>query len=190
MFFFEGVLSGVGVAYPRLAESDTGASMAYALALVAIGLIGILVFLGSAVAFSVWVRRANLNARVLGADIMEFSAGSCIWWFFVPIANLFKPYQAVKEIYRRSLSDSTDHWTVPRQFPLWWACWIIGNMLSQLETRLISNESPATAQIGHGLGVIAALIMIGAAIGAILVVQLIHQRQEQKSTEAVSEVFT
>src|ERR1700754_3506800 len=52
------------------------------------------------IVFAVWIHRANRNARALGAVGMRFSPGWAVGWFFVPIANLWKPYQAMKEIWQ------------------------------------------------------------------------------------------
>ena len=52
--------------------------------------------------FCVWIRRANVNADALVASGMEFTPGWAVGWFFVPFANLYKPYQAMAEIYRAS----------------------------------------------------------------------------------------
>jgi hypothetical protein len=55
--------------------------------------------------------RANRNARALGATGMRFTPGWCVGWYFVPIMNLFRPYQAMKEIWMASVpSDATPRW--------------------------------------------------------------------------------
>src|SRR5262245_61248809 len=67
-----------------------------------IGLVQFIVVVTSAVLFLRWIHRANWNARALGAQGMEFSPGWSIGWYFVPFANLWKPYQAMREIWRAS----------------------------------------------------------------------------------------
>lgn len=47
-----------------------------------------------------WIYRANYNARQIGAAGMTFSPGWSVGWYFVPIAAFWKPYQAMKEIWR------------------------------------------------------------------------------------------
>lgn len=53
----------------------------------------------SSVIFFVWIYRSNLLARALGAAAMEHTPSWSVGWFFVPVANLFKPYYVMKEIY-------------------------------------------------------------------------------------------
>jgi hypothetical protein len=76
------------------------------------------------VLFCIWVRRANMNADALVPSGMEFTPGWAVGWFFVPFANLFKPYQVVSEIYRASNPDADqDFWSLsetPSSLKLWW----------------------------------------------------------------------
>lgn len=89
-----------------------------------------------------WIHRANYNARQLGAENMKFTAGWSIGYYFIPILTLWKPYQAMKEIWKAS-KDSSD-WASQNTssiVPTWWAIWLISNILAQVIDRLgISNE--------------------------------------------------
>jgi hypothetical protein len=56
------------------------------------------------VALFMWVYRMNYNTRALRNvttvdEDMKFTPGWSVGWFFVPIANLWKPYQALKELW-------------------------------------------------------------------------------------------
>ena len=90
------------------------------------------------VSFSVWVFRANRDARSLGAKGMFFSAGWSAGIAFVPVANLIGPYRSVKEIYQASDPNrSGGEWVsapVPSILPMWWGFWlmsIVWNIISQ-----------------------------------------------------------
>lgn len=85
----------------------------------------------------VWIRRMNANARALGAENMRFTPGWAIGWYFVPVANLWKPYQAMKEIWRASADPAS--WRQvdpPALLPVWWFLWLVTNFLSQGSARL------------------------------------------------------
>ena len=58
------------------------------------------IFLG--ITFLKWIYRTNFNLRALSQERMSFTPGWSVGWYFVPIANLFKPYQAMKEIWANS----------------------------------------------------------------------------------------
>lgn len=78
-----------------------------------------------------WIYLANANAHALGAEGMRFTPGWAVGWYFVPIANLWKPYQAMKEIWQAS-AVKTD-WRVvrvPRLLPWWWAFWLLSTSIS------------------------------------------------------------
>jgi len=78
-----------------------------------------------------WVFRANKNARAVSTQALEYSPGWAVGWFFVPIASLWKPYQAMVEIYKAS---RTPHdWRSAKAATLvtgWWCLQVIGNILA------------------------------------------------------------
>lgn len=69
-----------------------------------------LIFLTLIVLFSIRIYRANLNARALGAQGMRFSPGWTVGWFFVPVMNLFRPFQAVREVWKASDPNAPERW--------------------------------------------------------------------------------
>jgi hypothetical protein len=73
-----------------------------------------------------WIYFANFNAHQLGAIGMRFTPGWSIGWFFIPIANFWKPYQVMKELWQVSKNSST--WRVQSVSPLvpWWWFLIVG----------------------------------------------------------------
>lgn len=88
----------------------------------------LLAYLGGGIFFCAWLVRASKNARALGARGMEFTPGWTAGWFFVPVMNLFRPYEAVKELYQASDPESgASDWAAlePPGFILsWWLSWI------------------------------------------------------------------
>ena len=95
------------------------------------GVTWVLIFGACAFAALRWIYLANANAHALGAEGMQFTPGWAVGWYFVPIASLWKPYQAMKEIWQASAAG-TD-WRgvrVPRLLPWWWACWLISTLTS------------------------------------------------------------
>ena len=100
------------------------------------GVISLVVF----VLFCMWTYRANYNARQLGAPDMQFSPGWSVGWYFIPIANFWKPYQAMREIWQASANPA--HWQQqPRGsiLPVWWTLLLLSNVISAAAFRLSSK---------------------------------------------------
>ena len=102
----------------------------------AVGLIS-LCTLATIVFFGRWIYLAHRNLPELGATRLEMPPGWAVGWFFVPIANLWKPYQAMRSLWRSShdvvrpeLQDST--WVLPT----WWTVWLISTILGNVETQM------------------------------------------------------
>jgi hypothetical protein len=98
------------------------------------------------VVFCVWIHRAAVNVRALGAEGLVFTPGWCVRWYFVPIANLWKPFQAMREIWKGSKNPSG--WRTEATNPLlgwWWAGWIISNVLDQAYFRTSSGAHSVSA---------------------------------------------
>ena len=80
-----------------------------------------------------WIYQANNNARKRGALQMEYTPGWAVGYFFIPVLTLWKPYQAMQELWKASKNPSD--WvfqTTSAVLPLWWGLWLISNFLGQL----------------------------------------------------------
>ncbi len=148
-----------------------------------LGLLGLPLSLLTAILFLVWVHRAHKNARALGAQGMQFTPGWCVGWFFVPIMNLFKPYQAIREIYQASAPElgPTD-WKRTGSagvVGLWWGLWLIGNFLGQIEFRLALRDDDV--QASAALGAITSVLGVILCLVAMQLVRSLHRRQETKA---------
>jgi len=102
-----------------------------------IGGLQFLLFVAAGVAILMWIYRANTNARALGATSMRFTPGWSVGWYFIPIANLWKPYQAMKEIWKASANPRNPN-AAQRSplLPWWWGLWIGSGILGNAVFRL------------------------------------------------------
>jgi hypothetical protein len=156
-----------------------------------VGLIHVVVFLTTVVLFCVWLHRAYSNLTALGypKQALKHSAAWAVGSFFVPIANLFIPYRAVRETWLKSDPAVGDDDYVASREPsspsimtLWWAFWIISNIVNNAALRVSLNAKTAEGEIvATWLGLLGELLTIPAAIFAILVVREIDRRQEERS---------
>jgi len=119
-----------------LGASDPLASPHVTLAAGVVGLAIVVLGLACAVFSGMWLARANANLREAGIE-MAFSPTGTWGWYFVPVANLFKPYQAMKEIWNEShrVGDSFAG-QEDQLLRWWWGLWIVGGMLSNFSGRI------------------------------------------------------
>ncbi len=155
----------------------------------AIGSITLIIYIGLIIAFCMWVHRASKNLAALNVVGQRFSPGWSVGWWFVPIMNLFRPYQVIREICRGShlqatRQDSLAWRDVPPSAILgwWWGIWIVSNFIDAGVLRAwrsddISPEDLLTADyfslVGDGLTIVAAMM-------AFLLVRGITSNQDAK----------
>lgn len=103
------------------------------------GVVGITqsgVYIALAVIFLKWIYRINKNLSVRSSTRMEFTPGWSIGWYFIPFANLFKPYQAMKEIWKSAHQE----WAVKSSIlGWWWFLWLTSSYVSRIAAKLILN---------------------------------------------------
>ncbi|WP_285713073.1 DUF4328 domain-containing protein [Erythrobacter oryzae] len=94
-----------------------------------LALIGIalnLTFLGSVIPVLLWIYTAHANLRAAGMRGLNHSPGWATFSFFVPVANFFVPFVAMRELANRSAGE-------PEEFAgssvddvsSWWSCWVV-----------------------------------------------------------------
>lgn len=160
------------------AEAIAAAEASDALSL-DVGVLQCLVFLVSGIWILRWIYRASCNARELGAAGMRFSEGGSVFWYFVPILNLWKPFQAMKEIWRAS-ERPRDWQNGPAHGLLvaWWTLWLLSSSASNASLRLtLRAESMGELLAANHVTLISDLLNIPLSIVFSLVVKTIHDMQ-------------
>jgi hypothetical protein len=95
-----------------------------------LALLYVLVALGSALLIALWIWRAHANLRTLGLDGLNFSPSWAVLSFLVPLLNLVVPFQAMRELYNRSIGE--DALFAAQSAPdvtSWWACYLTGGFI-------------------------------------------------------------
>ena len=116
-----------------------------------VGVLRLLAFVATVVAFCFWIHRASENLVGLGIDSQRFSPGWSVGWWFVPIAMLFRPYQVMKEIWSASYPSSVGRgeaaWQDAPVSPLlgwWWLAWLVGGVVEYSAYRMFTLDEGAT----------------------------------------------
>jgi hypothetical protein len=130
-------------------------------------------FLVSVVLVAMWIHRAHANLIEVGNEGLEFTPGWAVGWYFVPFANLVKPFQAMRELWTTSHAEHDSYGAeAPGEVKAWWGAWIVGNIVSSAGSRLQlmgQGEAGSTA-VGSLVG---AAGTVGIVIAAILLVKVI-----------------
>jgi hypothetical protein len=153
-----------------------------------VAMLQILSFAVTGVLFLRWTYLAGVNARALSGSPMLFTPGWAVGWYFVPVATLWKPYQALKEIFRASDPDSEGDWqqaSHPGLLPLWWTFWISSNMLGQAAFRTgLRAEGASELLTSSWVMWLSDAIDIPLGLAAIAVVAALQARQSEKCRRA------
>ena len=83
-----------------------------------------------------WIYKAHKNIEQKGIKNLDFSNKACVYWWFVPILSLWKPYYIVKEIFLASkfANDWKDKSAI--FLIIWWWLFLISILLSKIVREL------------------------------------------------------
>lgn len=160
-----------------------------------IGGIQILAYFAAAIGFTVWFYRAHKNLQVLGVEEADYSPGWAAGSFFVPILNLFRPFQVAREIWKASNPDvdpGTD-WTetpTPAFIKWWWGLFLTMNFFGYISSRSVGVSGGDIEMLAGGslAAALSDILSIAAGILAILLIRRIHARQQEKASFYNAEV--
>jgi hypothetical protein len=142
-----------------------------------VAILYLIAYILSGVMFIMWFRRAyfNLHQKVKNLSFDEgWAAGS----WFVPIINLYRPFQIMKELYEETKKtivgkDNSLQIDLPTNFlGLWWTLWIVNGILGQVIFRLSKNADSLPELItGTVLDLISGVLGIGLGIVTIKIIK-------------------
>lgn len=168
-------------------ELDGGEYMSvWFLGIALISILELFLYVATATMFLIWLYRVYTNLTPLRAPDREFTPGWAVGWWFIPFANLVKPFQVVREAWQQSDPDFDPELNfmpnsifTPTFFGFWWAFWILSNISNNISSHLIDDNGQAME--GFALvTIISSIFSMIAAILAILVVRSISTRQDER----------
>jgi hypothetical protein len=136
-----------------------------------------------AVAFCLFMPRANRNARAFGRMPLAITPGLSVGYFFIPILSLWMPLQTMKEIWLASEPDPDPRvdprsLEVPDLLWLWWVAFMV-HSLALLIMGKVGDKTPAGVLRTSWVEIFASALGIAAAALAVAVVRAVARRQEQ-----------
>jgi Domain of unknown function (DUF4328) len=159
--------------------------------------------IASAVLYCRWLHRAWKDNGLLEGRTLSMSAGAAVASFFIPIVSLFRPYQAVKELYEASdpetlpdrpqyvLTEGSSYRATSgalistpdyrRPFPVraWWAAYLV----SSINIRLMGYSTWAIVAV--------TVVVVSTLVGAVLAIRVMQaivarQRERLRRLEALA----
>ena len=134
-----------------------------------------------------WVHRTYRNLRALGAAGMEWTPGWAVAYYFIPLFNLVRPYQVMRETWRASdprYAGPTD-WKALAAPPLlgwWWAMHLVTFFVSVSTVRIaLRPKDPATEAVAAAVNAAMLLFDIAVLLVEIRIVRELTARQEQRA---------
>ena len=124
--------------------------------------------------------------HLLGIKELNISPGWSVGWYFIPFANLVMPYRSLKETYKASFnSEEWQNNRVPYDFPIWWATYLIGNVISYFSIRMYSAlrgtyTYEQLSQLSY-IDIVADVLLIVNAIFLLRIINIIYHNQKDKS---------
>jgi multisubunit Na+/H+ antiporter MnhC subunit len=175
-------------------NSANAVGMVAALLQLGFALLGIVVYIATIVIFLTWLYRSYENLPALGVprNRIEYSSGWAIGSFFVPFVNLAVPYLAVRELWRKSMADSSTMFgelSPPAFFPLWWATWLLSNFAGNIYFRFVLTETPDPNLLLIG-GIVTSVLNIVSAMFLIKVIKEINRQQMESSQSGPREFLS
>src|SRR5690554_1726951 len=139
-----------------------------------IGIIYSIIFITSGFLILRWIHRANNNIRAVGAENLKFTPGWSIGYYFIPFLSLWKPYQAMKEIWKASTNPKKwENESTPGILPLWWTFWIISNIGFSISLRL--SEDNNSIEYLMGMNVFTQVLLGFDILCSFLLIKIIKQ---------------
>ena len=125
--------------------------------LVGLGVIGLIILIITVVAVCRWTIRAMANTWAKGKLRPSITPGWAAGWYFIPFANLWKPYEAMTEIWTGIFGPSKSRAILL----IWWFSWIISGILERVSTKMdLSTNTDIIDLTSSVLSVIAAVSLI------------------------------
>jgi hypothetical protein len=129
--------------------------------------LALVMILVTATVFITWQYRTVRRLAPLRPIAFRHGPGWAIGGWFVPVLNLVRPKQMIDDAWLATDLGWEHSDRPPTAFHLWWAAWLLANLVDQIAARWFERSSVTglldadrTAAIGDGLTVVAAALAI------------------------------
>jgi hypothetical protein len=145
----------------------------------AVAVVQLLTLVVTGIVWLVWQHRGQANLVAARASGLRFTPGWAVGWWFVPFANLVKPFQTMRELWKASGGE--EDWGHSRTWPVigwWWAAWLATGVLGRIGGAVVGRATTLEAlRSGSRVLLLTQLVLLAGAILAIVLIRSVVDRQ-------------
>jgi hypothetical protein len=144
-------------------------------------------FIVTGIVWLLWLHSSYGLLRQVGTKVTRFSPGWAVGFWFVPLVNLARPYQVVRELRLRSRNLNATAEPEPQLSgevtALWWLTWLAANVACLLVAAQLAGATTAADIISADKVLFAGDNLAAAA--ALLAIYLVRQIRSAQKLAAV-----
>lgn len=138
-------------------------------------------FAGTVISSLMLIHRLTANANALGLPTENTPAWAVGWWF-VPIANFYKPYQHLMDLMIKTAHGGADTGRLGRVMLIWWLAWVIHNIVTSITEKLLGEPTTINdVVITSSVTIVQELIGVAVLFGYYFVLRGLTELQEMRS---------
>ena len=118
-----------------------------------------------------WLYQASCRAREIEPVRNRIEPAWVVAWFAVPVANLIMPFRGVRETWSSFVRPGQLDARAPVFFWIWWATWIIAEVLGNMVFPLLHADNMAGAKLAVWLDVATTPFLL---VSAVLWIRIIR----------------
>ena len=146
----------------------------------------------SGVMYSRFIYRGITNLDLANARGERMGPGWAVAYSFIPIMSLWKPRQAMSQIWRGSHDPDRGSYEPPQTMSVWWGFWIVSNIVANISWRLATSSGVFGEEITNfenykltlWLDVFSTATSAAAIIFLLPIVKQIAQAQDKRTVAA------
>lgn len=166
-------------------------SMVFSVLVLGVSLAQLGGLVASVILVSMWTYRAMKNLHIVRAAAATMSPGWAVGWYFIPFANLWKPFEGMLQIWRESHRLAGKPEKVAAFVGWWWATWLVSNFLANIALRLSGFTEPLpTYDIGLLVGALGSALSVVCSILLLRTTTQITQVQSEMRTGGLADTFS
>jgi len=140
----------------------------------AAGIAQMIVALPTIVIWLLWMHRSYRALSFLGTGATDQTPGWAVGYWFIPVVNLWKPYQLTAEMWRRNASgNQSAEGHTPPLLLAWWIVWLLSGVLGRAvltqstyaETIPQLQSLTLTGLLGDSVNIIASVLAFFVVLG-------------------------